>query len=236
MKLIQKTSIILFFLLFTCNSYASNQDLNCEQLITVDGYITALNSKSGQNEYLKKLKECVRSNNKNQDKLDEKMVNALTAMDLPNFPENDRKNLLPFVIKMLKVNAEAGNPSSQHNLAAIYNAKPGSPLYKLIGVNYKLFIKWTKAAASQGEPRSLFNLAVRMSSDEPVEGVNKDFKTAYILFKILKRMNSRYPHSLEVIMPEVNKEIKKISSSFDKKQLKLLDSKSWNFDFKVLNK
>ncbi len=154
-----------------------------------------------RNEYLAKLGSCVLKMPELRARVDYVAVDALEALDA--VPEGSRGRWTEFVADVLRLNANAGEAASQHNLAGMYNAKPGSELAVAFKQDYGRFIYWTRRAASQGEPRALFNLAVRLAGDGASGGVQPDPALAYQVFLALDPMIVRYKPQLDQLRPWV---------------------------------
>lgn len=143
-------------------------------------------------------------------------------------------------MQTLEINARAGYASSQHNYAMLFNEQPGSLLTKLIKQDQMKFGLWTKMAAAQGEPRALFNLAMRMAVGLKEAGISKDLETAYILLILLEQLSSDpdlemgAKNVLNGIEPFITQTKAKISSTLGKKRTKQLAADAAGFNYTTL--
>lgn len=165
-------------------SFFPNTALSCPKKIGgVQIAKTFTEGKGSQQDFIKQLKKCLPGNVGLQEQVDSAIIGLLTVQkELSVLPRNLQKSFVDFNLSVLKINAEAGFASSQHNYAAVHNAEPGSLLFRIIPVNYHIFAYWTRKAAAQREPRALFNLAVRLASKKPTETIKPAPETAYIIF------------------------------------------------------
>ena len=95
------------------------------------------------------------------------------------------RKFAPFLVKIIKSNAEAGFAPSQHNYAVFQNNSQ-SVMAEYVKQDYAEFMRWTRLAAAQGEPRAVFNLAMRLGSDKKIQGIQQDPELAYILLTKLR--------------------------------------------------
>ena len=104
----------------------------------------------------------------------------------------------------------------------------------MIGNDYKKFVYWTKIAASNGDPRSIFNLAVRMASipDKSVEVIKSDYEMAYILHYVILLESKKY--HIDYLLPFVNKGITKLEKRFDDRKKEELIKIASTFNLKTL--
>ena len=102
--------------------------------------------------------------------------------------EDDGIEKINNTIAIFELLARHSHYPAQHNLAGLYNPDPTTNVFKLIGLNYEKFVYWTKIAASNGEPRSMFNLAERMARppEDSADGIASDYETAFMLFTLIK--------------------------------------------------
>lgn len=161
-----------------------------------------------RSDYLAKLRSCVVTRPELRARVDYVAVDSLDALDA--VPERSRGRWTEFVADVLRLNANAGEAASQHNLAGMYNAKPGSKLAMAFKQDYGRFIYWTRRAASQGEPRALFSLAVRLAGDGASGGVQQDPALAYQAFLALDPMIVRYQPQLDQLRPVVESAKRKL--------------------------
>lgn len=134
------------------------------------------------------LNGCLRDDPDRQVFVDGWAVSSIPLLD--ELPDEKKAGAASFLERALRANADAGYPPSQHNYAALFNARPGSTLAALIKQDQKQFGKWSRIAASHGEPRALFNLAVRMAVGVPTAEIEKDHVTAYQLLVRLEELSS----------------------------------------------
>lgn len=205
----------------------------CPQKLTPSIFVKAFTAdQKSQNAFIKQLKTCLPTNTTLQRQTDDFVVDSLAIVN--RFPKKDQQLVVDFNLKVLKVNAEAGFASSQHNYAAVYNARPGSLLQKLIPQNYCTFIYWTRKAAAQKEPRALFNLAVRLAAKKPVPYVKHDPQTAYIIFNYLQQYYATNPQLPKQMSKYITKIKAELLQQLGKKEAKKLDAQSMHFNFASL--
>jgi hypothetical protein len=147
------------------------------------------------------------------------------ASSFTEVPVEQREGFLRFNADLLWVLAEAGFPNSQHNLAALHNARPGSLEQGAIRQDSQIFMYWTRQAAAQGEPRALFNLAARTARGIPEFGLAQDQAMAYKLFTEVEKINSATGDILGLDSP-VQQEKQKLLTALGKERALLLDSES----------
>ena len=184
---------------------------------------------------IEELNKCIPGNPSLKDKIDYIAVEIIRAIDAGKINTgNDGIKKINDVISIFELNAKHGNTSSQHNLAAIYNSDPKSRVFQLIGNDYKKFVYWTKIAASNGDPRSIFNLAVRMASipDKSVEVIKSDYEMAYILHYVILLESKKY--HIDYLLPFVNKGITKLEKRFDDRKKEELIKIASTFNLKTL--
>lgn len=104
----------------------------------------------------------------------------------------------------------------------MYNAEPGSALAKAFKQDYGRFMYWTRRAASLGEPRALFNLAVRLAGPDALGGVQPDPATAYQAFVALEPVIDRYKPQLDGLRPVVDQAKRKLEKELGKKRVHVL--------------
>lgn len=191
-----------------------------------------------QAQYLAALKNCLSANEENQGAIDAFALQTLSLLD--KFPADRQAKVANFTKKALELNANTGYASSQHNLACLYNDRPGSLLAKFIKQDQMKFGYWTKMAASQSEPRAVFNLAMRMAVGIKEASIERDLETAYKLLVLLERLS---PNSdLGKYEMEVFREMKpfiahtkaSIEGKLGKKRAKRIAEKTTDFSYATL--
>jgi hypothetical protein len=155
---------------------------------------------------------------------------GLLSADIGNWSSDDasRASYIRFNADLLLVLAKNGYANSQHNIAALHNARPGSAAAKAIKQDQEIFIYWTRKAAAQGEPRAIFNLGARIARGVPSLGIAQDNDLAFKLLAHLTKMNVDTKGALEELMPAVQQETKKVSESFDATRMSLLEKQAAN--------
>ncbi len=144
--------------------------------------------KKSVDQYRDSLKLCLRDSEFSA-KLDNYVVTALKKIDSVRGIDEEVKQNFALIKTSLLLLAESGNPSAQHNYAAIYNAKAGSTLSRLNSSDLYTFSYWTRKAASNREPRSLYNLAMRMRETIYLPFIDQDFTMAD---KIIRTLIAQY--------------------------------------------
>lgn len=195
-------------------------------------------NKQQQAEYLAALKPCISNDVKAQAAVDTLAITSLS--DLDELPTDQQSKVADFVIQTLEINARAGYASSQHNYAMLFNERPGSLLTKLIKQDQMTFGLWTKMAAAQGEPRALFNLAMRMAVGLKEAGIAKDLETAYTLLILLEQLSTDpnleigAKNVLQGIEPFITQTKAAISSTLGKKRTKQISATAAYFNYSTL--
>lgn len=200
-KVVHKLFILVFVTGFVAASFVPVQAAgDCLDYSDIDKWLK-IGTKAGEEreqEY-DALKSCIIEKPGLQSVLDKMAVKALGALD--DVSGNSRQVLADLAKRSFMINAEIGYPSSQHNLANLYNYDPKSPHKVYFEYNEEKFAYWTRKAASNAEPRSLFNMAVRLASDEPVVGFPQDKELASVLFMLFDDFVEVYPDDLSHLKP-----------------------------------
>ena len=151
----------------------------CEKLISSEAYIGLLSEPHEvRQEAFKGVLICVKGVEGMAKRNDDLAVSLLKFAS--ELPQDAGVILVQITASALQQGAVADYASSQHNLAALHNAKPGSIVADAIRQDDALFMTMTRYAASGKDPRSLFNLAMRLDTVSVQEG-RRDPETAYIL-------------------------------------------------------
>lgn len=202
----------------------------CPEHITAPTWENAYKGgKQTQVEFLSILKACVSGKEGMQLEIDTLAVASL--LSLPKADRGEQQPLVNFTMQALLINAQAGFPSSQHNYAAVHNADSSSLVRLFVPQDYPTFLYWTRQAAAQKEPRALFNLAVRMASNAPPEGVAQDLPTAYAILSYLERTPAGLPAP---VVAYVGKIRGTIADQLGDTRVHQLNAHLDSFDFSVL--
>ena len=203
----------------------------CPDHISAETWVDAF--KAGQQtraDFLSQLRQCLPGSKETQEEIDYLAVEFLDALE--SIPDESQGPFAAFIALALLVNAEAGFAPSQHNYASIHNAAPGSLVQQTVPQDYATFIYWTRKAASQKEPRALFNLAVRLADSTPPEGLSQDLPTAYLILAFLQDLkDSGLPPPALAYASETRR---KISKRLGTAQTRKLDASLASFDFSSL--
>lgn len=203
----------------------------CPDKISFDAWVEAFNGgQQAQQDFLSQLKRCLPGSGGMQEDVDYLAVESLHALE--SIPAESQDSFADFIVQALLVNAEAGFPSSQHNYASVHNAAPGSAVQRAVPQDYATFIYWTRKAASQKEPRALFNLAARLADKTPPAGMTQDLPTAYVILAFLEHLNgSGLPPEVAAYAVETRK---RISHQLGAKRTRQLDASFASFNFSTL--
>lgn len=178
-----KKCFIAICLLLTSVSTYSNPD--CNQVTAKKQWVEMLkHDTSAQNNYYKDLETCLNGNEEYQDLISQYSVATLDFTETKL--TESHKLFITHIERSLLLSAQAGHAPSMHNYAALFNAQPGSKLSANLPQNYKTFMTWTIKAARKAEPRSIFNLAMRLTYGVPEEGYPANPYTAYQLLAFLE--------------------------------------------------
>lgn len=203
----------------------------CPGHISTAAWVEAFNGgRQAREDFLSQLKRCLPGSEERQAEIDYVAVESLNVLE--SIPAESQNSFADFIAQALLVNAEAGFASSQHNYAAIHNAAPGSVIQRTVPQDYATFIYWTRKAASQKEPRALFNLAVRLADATPPAGTTRDLATAYLILAFLQNLeDSALPPPAVAYVAETRKNISKQMGPARTAQL---DASLASFDFSML--
>ena len=184
-----------------------------------------------QTSYLKTVEDCLYESKTLQAVFDDFISTLLLSMQQNPSLQEDLSDL---TVKLLHLNAAAGFAPSQHNFAAIHNSDPNSQI-SIVPQDYPTFMFWTRKAASQGEPRSLFNLAMRYAFGVPEINLIKDSAMAYKLLIVIDDMNKEFSGGLESIMPYVEKYKTEIETELGTDQAMDISEQAKLFDISTLD-
>ncbi len=228
-----QTVFVLILALVSLNTYAES---NCSEKFDHKGFIhkIVLGGKVLKAE-LSKVQECANKNAEQRDKLDFGAIEMLTILDNGELDKAYRtQKLVHSIISVLEFSAKAGSHSAQHNLASIYNSDPSAEVYKLIKNDHKKFVYWTRQAASNGDPRSMLNLASRMIgiNGKGVEGIPVDYEKALKLLMAIIVVGKQY--DISYLMPTIQAEMSKLKNHMDEKRMRELIKEMKSFNLKQL--
>jgi hypothetical protein len=179
-----------------------------------------------RNQTLSEIRTCIATAPQSYIAFDTLAILSIKAStSLTEASVEQREGFLRFNADLLWVLAEAGFPNSQHNLAAMHNARPGSLEQGAIRQDSKIFMYWTRHAAAQGEPRAMFNLAARLARGTPELGIAHDPVTAYKLFTQVEKISSTTGDILGLASP-VQQEKQKLLTALGNEKVLLLDRES----------
>lgn len=203
----------------------------CPDNVSFDTWVEAFNGgQQAQQDFMSQLKRCLPDSKDMQEGIDYLAVESLHALE--SIPAERQDSFAAFIVQALLINAETGFPSSQHNYASVHNAAPGSLVQRIVPQDYATFIYWTRKAASQKEPRALFNLAVRLADETPPAEVARDLPTAYVILAFLENLkDSGLPPEVTAYAGETKKTI---SKQLGPKRTRQLDASFASFDFSTL--
>lgn len=219
---------ILIALLFTQSAMAKP----CEYDFTMENWLNSFDSSPAkQKAMLDMFSSCLANDPDAQERVDYLVVESLTLLQKLDKPI--QKAFMDYNLKILLMNAQAGFASSQHNYASLHNANPASLEFKLVPQSQKTFIYWTKMAASQAEPRALFNLAVRYADTNPPAGLKYDPAMAYRLFLLLNRDYGENPN-MGALLEYSKKEMERLKPILGEKTAHRIKKSLSSFDYGFL--
>jgi hypothetical protein len=203
----------------------------CPDHISTEAWGDAFNGgRQAREDFLSQLRPCLPDSKERQEEIDYLAVESLNVLE--SVPAESQNSFADFIAQALLANAEVGFASSQHNYASIHNAAPGSVIQRTVPQDYATFIYWTRKAASQKEPRALFNLAVRLADATPPTGMTQDLPTAYLLLAFLQNLKDcGLPPAAVAYASETKR---KISKQLGPTQIPQLDASVASFDFSTL--
>ena len=203
----------------------------CPEHVTVEAWADAVDTdQQVRDRFLSMLERCLPGNSAMQEEIDYLAVMSFEALDA--LPAEHQPALADLAVRTLRANAQAGFASSQHNYAAAHKARPGSQVAQMVPQDHATFVHWTRKAASQKEPRSLFNLAVRLAAEPPPPGIVQDLATAYVILTFLEET-----HDLGIppaFVEHVRKLRQDVSKQLGPARVKALTESSEAFDFSSL--
>lgn len=207
----------------------------CPTHVTADNWPKVFDDgPKARRDFLSQLKTCLPGRPDMQQEVDDLAVDSLDTLGA--MARDEQKPLADFAVQAFRIDAEAGFASSQHNYAAVHNARPGSLIQRLVPQDYPTFIYWTRKAAAQKEPRALFNLAVRMADDKPPAGVARDFATAYTILTYLARTYDVKGYNLPPgMMTYIKQGRAKLARKLGRKEVRKLTTNVSTFDFSKLS-
>lgn len=204
---------------------------DCPEHVTVEAWADALDTdRQLRNRFLVMLERCLPGNAAMQEEIDYLAVMSLEALEA--LPSEHHPALADLAVRTLRANAETGFASSQHNYAAVHNARPGSLVAQTVPQDYPTFVHWTRKAASQKEPRSLFNLAVRLAAEDPPAGMARDLPTSYVILTFLE--NTPDLGIPQAFAEHVRKLKQDLSKELGAARVRELAESSTTFDFSSL--
>lgn len=188
----------------------------------IDKYREGLRARST---VLSDIRSCVAATPASAEKF---VLIALAGLNLANagkdLTDEQRVNFVRFNANLLWILADGNDTTAQHNLAVLHNAQSGTVAHRAIKQDQSIFMYWTRKAASRDEPAAIFNLAVRLSRGVPSIGMAPSPAEAYKLLQHLERINRETNGALQLYMPSVDSEKKKLIDTLGLAKTALLDS------------
>ncbi len=184
---------------------------------------------------LNSLEECVHKSNKLRNKLDFTAIEMVMRLDKGEMDAAYRtQSKVQDLISIFELCAHADSKSAQHNLATLYNSNPSGHIFKLIGKHHDKFVYWTRQAAANGDPRSIFNLAVRMATtpNNSVKGIPIDHELAYKSFMAIAIIGQKI--DISYLMPMIKREVAKLRNKIGDKRTRELLNEMNTFDLRQL--
>ncbi len=222
--------------MFVCSSVYSDELPTCAVKFDHNAFVhqTMLGGKVLKTT-LNNLQECVHKSDVVRDKLDFTAIEMVMRLDNGEMDKAYRtQSKVQDLISIFELCANAGSKSAQHNLATLYNSNPTGHIFKLIGKNHDQFVYWTRQAAANGDPRSIFNLAVRMATTpgNSVKGIPIDHELAYKSFMAIAIIGQKT--DISYLMPMIKREVAKLRSKISDKRTRELLNEMNTFDLKQL--
>lgn len=201
----------------------------CDKAPTVDEWVSKyLEGANARIKALDEIRLCTATKPARQLTFDTLAVLSLRAAEMSDAGSR-RDGYIRFNADLLWILAKNGFASSQHNLATLHNARPGTPTHSAIRQDQPLFLYWTRKAAAQGEIRALFNLAARLSRGVPEAGLTKDAETAYkILHRLLEGSKGLEPQMPELLTAIRNEKARTLADIGTDRAAELV-KETWNF-------
>lgn len=209
------------------------QAKKCAIELSVDNWLRSFDTDPHlQQPMLDRLASCLPQDPAARELVDYLATRSLDAADV--LEEDARVSFVEYNVEVLHLNALAGHPSSQHNYAVVHNAEPGTLIYQIVPQDQKVFVYWTRKAASQGEPRAVFNLAARMGRDNPPQGIDYNPALAYTLLALLKDTYEHDPSFPKDMMEFIVAEVMRLADVIDTGQRDDAARALKKFDFAML--
>lgn len=233
----------LFLLNLSCGEYDPSdyppvplEKDPCSRKIDTPSFLKSLEN---MDSYLEEVKLCLKDEHPEyKSKTIDKAASLIIAIDSGAFKDDPDSEKAYFEKgkTLLKTMADLEEPVSQHNYATLHNGQQGKRIFHLTGYQPQIFAKWTKRAASNYEPRSMFNLAVRLVNNKSEEdGFPKNLRVAYTLFLLLDLLIEKlYQKQLGHLKPIYEPMKKKIEEELSKWRIEEIKENFRQFDFKSL--
>ena len=193
-------------------------------------YDLALGSDAGRSQYLATLAPCLSNNSELTDHVVYLAIEGLIR--LADIPEVPRPHWAMLIGEVLRLTAMNGDATSQHNLASMHQAEPGSALATAFPQDQGRFVYWTCMAAAQGEPRALFNLTMQLAhggiDTTPTSG-RPNSETAYLLMHALGPILAPFPQ-LEVFREALATERPELEKKLGSTKVEALTREAAGFD------
>lgn len=178
--------------------------------------------------YLVRLRQCETGRPDIQEAADALSVKFI--MSLERIPIDDgTRRLAAFIEKVLLTTATAGDASAQHNYATLHWANPKGHVAQMVRQDEKIFLHWTRKAAAQQEPRAMFNLAIRMMSENPPPGVKRDDITAYFLLRLAQDAVEENVEQ-QIFGPHLKEALLTLRDRFGREKILELEDRLYDFD------
>ncbi|PCI42411.1 MAG: hypothetical protein COB46_00025 [Rhodospirillaceae bacterium] len=198
----------------TFSPKVSQADDACDLLVTNDEWMARITEGKSIGTYFTDLDSCLFHNKVLQKQLNDTAVHFIET--LPSVDEQElRKNISKFLKRALLLNATHNFAPSQYIYALIHNAPPESMIAKIFEQNYGIYAKWVHLADQHGEPRAIFDTAIRMAAKTPVEGFSQSPQMSYVrvlyLEKNVEEFSQQMPWLTEELVPLKQSLIKMLS-------------------------
>jgi len=229
-------SMLVFIVIFVCSSVYSVELPTCAAKFDHNAFVhqAMLGGKVLKNS-LNNLQKCVHKNNVVRDKLDFTAIEMVMRLDNGEMDKAYRtQSKVQDLISIFELCAHAGSKSAQHNLATLYNSNSSGHIFKLMGKNHEKFVYWTRQAAANGDPRSIFNLAVRMATtpENSVKGIPIDHELAYKSFMAIAIIGQKTDIGYLILM--IKREVAKLRNKIGDKRMRELLNEINTFELKQL--
>lgn len=186
--------------------------------------------------YLNYIKPCVEADVSFQKRVDALAMSFLAGLMDKLQTNEERFKLVELTQGVILLSASEGLPLAQEHVAWTYNVGDSFEFSEFFPKNEEKFIYWTKKAAAQKQPNSMFNLAMRLGATDQVSPyLKRNYEVAYVLLKDIEDMsNSAMTEDYMYRQSFVLSYLKRIEDSLGIGKTAELEASRHKFDYQTL--